>query len=168
VDFAIHANAGTDRTIEAVFPLVALGKNSPVAAGDSLGFEIEILDNDGAGRDHVLSWNKNEHMAWYNPTKLGTIIFTENTITFLKNTKSSDVLVYTNPVSNNVLIQSSKQFNEVVIYSVQGQLMIDHSGLSNSSIYLDINKFQPGIYILLVKMNDGTWANCKLLMGASD
>jgi hypothetical protein len=163
VDFAIHVNADTNRTIEAVFPLMALGKNSSVAEGDSMGFEIEILDNDGSGRDHVLSWNKNEHMAWYNPTKMGTIIFTENTITSFKNTELSNISVYPNPVSNNVLIQSPLQFNEVVIYSVQGQLMYDQTGLSTSYISLDINNFKPGIYILNVKMNDGTCVNYKLV-----
>jgi hypothetical protein len=163
VVFAIHVNADTNRTIEAVFPLMALGKNSSVAEGDSMGFEIEILDNDGSGRDHVLSWNKNEHMAWYNPTKMGTIIFTENTITSFKNTELSNISVYPNPVSNNVLIQSPQQFNEVVIYSVQGQLMYDQTGLSTSYISLDINNFKPGIYILNVKMNDGTCVNYKLV-----
>jgi hypothetical protein len=163
VDFAIHVNTGTDRTIEAVFPLKALGKNSSVAEGDSMGFEIEILDNDGSGRDHVLSWNKNDHMTWYNPTKMGTISFTENTINSFKNAEFSYISVYPNPVASDVLIQSPKQFNEVAIYSMQGQLMFDQESLSTSKISLDINNFKPGIYILNVKMNDGTCANYKLV-----
>ncbi len=163
VDFAIHVNTGTDRTIEAVFPLKELGKNLSVAEDDSMGFEIEILDNDGSGRDHVLSWNKNEHMAWYNPTKMGTIVFSENTITSLKNTGLSYISVYPNPVANNVLIQSPQQFNEVVIYSVQGQLMYDQTGLSTCNISLDLNNFKPGIYILNVKMDDGTCVNYKMV-----
>lgn len=163
VDFAIHVNVDTNRTIEAVFPLMALGKNSSVAEGDSMGFEIEILDNDGSGRDHVLSWNKNEHMAWYNPTKMGTIIFTENTITTFKNTELSNISVYPNPVADNVLIQSPQQFNEIKIYSAQGQLMVVQTGLSTCNISLDINNFKPGIYLLNVKMIDGTRVNYKLV-----
>jgi hypothetical protein len=168
VDFAIHINTGIDRTIEAVFPLKALGKNSSIAEGDSMGFEIEILDNDGFGRDHVLSWNKNEHMAWYNPTKMGTISFTENTISSLKNTELSYISVYPNPVDNNVLIQSPQQFNEVVVYSAQGQLMYDQTGLSTYNISLDINNFKPGIYILNVKMNDGTCVNYKMVKSSME
>jgi hypothetical protein len=163
VDFAIHVNPGTDRTIEAVFPLMALGKNSSVAEDDSMGFEIEILDNDGSGRDHVLSWNNNEHKAWYNPTKMGTIRFTENTITSLKNTESSYISVFPNPAGNNVLIQSRKQFNKVEIYSAQGQLLYDQGDLSTSTITLDINYLKPGIYILNVKMKDGSFLTHKMV-----
>ena len=163
VDFAIQVNSDTARSIEAVFPLMALGKNSPVAEGDSMGFEIEILDNDGTGRDHVLSWNKNEHMAWYNPTKMGTIIFTENTITSVQKTEVSGISVYPNPADDKVLIQSPEQFNEVVLYSTSGQQMYKQAGLSTQSIELDINNFKPGIYILNVKMNDGTWVKQKMV-----
>ena len=168
VDFAIQVNAGTDRTIEAVFPLIALGKNSPVAEGDSMGFEIEILDNDGAGRDHVLSWNKNEHMAWYNPTKMGTIVYTENTITSVINEESSHISVYPNPVAGKVLLQSIVPLNEVEIFSLEGQLMHDVSGLSTTHISLDMNNFKPGIYILNVKMQDGTRVRYKLVKSSME
>lgn len=133
-----------------------------------MGFEIEILDNDGSGRDHVLSWNKNEHMAWYNPTKMGTIIFTENTITTFKNTELSNISVYPNPVADNVLIQSPQQFNEIKIYSAQGQLMVVQTGLSTCNISLDINNFKPGIYLLNVKMNDGTRVNHKFVKSSME
>jgi hypothetical protein len=167
VDFAIHIDTDTNRTIEAVFPLMSLGKNSSVTEGDTMGFEIEILDNDGSGRDHVLSWNKNEHMAWYNPTKMGTIIYTENTITSLKKTELSPISVYPNPVADKILIQSPQQFNEVAVYSARGQLMYKQTSLSTNNIFLDINNFKPGIYILNVKMNDGTCVNSKLVKNES-
>jgi len=168
VDFAIHVNVDTNRIIEAVFPLTALGKNSPVAEGDSIGFEIEILDNDGSGRDHVLSWNNNEHMAWYNPTKMGKIIFTESTITSDKKTEASKISVYPNPVADKVLIQSPDQFNEVAIYSAHGQLMYKQEGLSFNSIELNINNFKHGVYILTVKMCDGTRVNHKLVKNSPE
>jgi hypothetical protein len=163
VDFAIHVDEDTNRTIEAVFPLMALGKNSPVAEGDSMGFEIEILDNDGSGRNHVLSWNKNEHMAWYNPTKMGTIIFTENTITSVKDAKGAGVSIYPNPVAGKAILQSTALFDEVAIYSMEGQLMYGEEGLSTTHISLDMNNFKPGLYILCVRMQDGTRLNYKLV-----
>jgi hypothetical protein len=128
-----------------------------------MGFEIEILDNDGSGRDHVLSWNKNEHMAWFNPTKMGTIIFTENTITSVKNNTSSIVSVFPNPVAGNLSIQSPQQLDAVFIYSVQGQLMYNVAGLSASAVSLDINLLKPGIYIMHVRLSDGTLVNKKLI-----
>jgi hypothetical protein len=163
IDFAIHVDEDTNRTIEAVFPLMALGKNSSIAEGDSMGFEIEILDNDGSGRNHVLSWNKNLHMAWYDPTHMGTIVFSENTITSVKKTRSSNVSVFPNPASDKVLIQSPEEFNAVVIYSAQGQILYDQKGLSSSGISLDLHHFKPGIYVLTVKMQDGSLVNYKLV-----
>jgi hypothetical protein len=163
VDFAIHVDEDTNRTIEAVFPLMALGKNSSVAEGDSMGFEIEILDNDGSGRNHVLSWNKNLHMAWYDPTHMGTIVFSENSITSVKNTGPSHVSVYPNPVSDKVLIRSPEQINELAVFSAQGQLLQGQKRLAATDITLDIKDYKPGIYILVVKMQDGTRVNYKLI-----
>jgi hypothetical protein len=163
VDFAIHINAGSGRTIEAVFPLADLGNESPVAEGDSMGFEIEILDNDGYGREHVMSWNNNLHMAYYDPTHMGTIIYTENTITSFKNPEVSNISVYPNPASDHVLVQSPKEFSEVAIYSAQGQRMYEKTGLSATHFSLDVNSFKAGIYILNVKMKDGTYVKYKLV-----
>jgi hypothetical protein len=98
-------------------------------------------------------------MAWYNPTKMGTIRFTENTITSFKNTESCGISVYPNPSADNVLIQSQQQFDEVLIYSVHGQLMYSQEDLSATGISLDIRNFKPGIYILKVAMKDGTGVN---------
>jgi hypothetical protein len=105
-------------------------------------------------------------MAWYNPTKMGTIIFTENTISSLKNIEPSSVSVYPNPVANNVSLRSTQQIDEVSIFSVHGQLMLEQSGLSATDISLDINNFKPGVYILNVKMHDGTLVNHKLVKSA--
>ncbi len=168
VDFAIHVNTGVDRTVEAVFPLVALGKNSSVAEGDSMGFEIEVLDNDGLGREHVLSWNNNLHMAYYNPTHMGTIIYTENTITSVKNPGESAISVYPNPATDKVLVQSPKEFAEVVIYSAQGQKMYEETGLSATRISVDMHAFKTGLYIMNVKMKDGSHSNYKLVKSSQE
>jgi hypothetical protein len=166
VDFAIHINPGSGRTIEAVFPLAALGKDTPVAEGDSMGFEIEILDNDGFGREHVMSWNNNLHMAYYNPTHMGTIIYSENTITTVKNPAIPVISVYPNPVTDHLLVQSPGLFDEVVIFSTEGQIIYDRKGLSTTSMSLDVIDFKPGIYILNVKMLNGSQVNYKLVKSA--
>lgn len=168
VDFKIHVNSGTDRTLEAVFPLAFLGKESPVAEGDSMGFEIEVLDNDGVGREHVLSWNNNLHMAYYNPTHMGTIIYSENTITSLGNPLESEISVYPNPVADQASVKSPREFNEVAIYSAQGQKMYEKTGLSTTHISLDMNGFKAGIYILNVKMKDGSYAKYKLVKSSKE
>jgi len=168
VDFAIVVNESASRTIEAVFPLVQLlGKESPVAEGDSMGFEIEILDNDGSGRDHVLSWNNNEHMAYYNPTKMGIIRFTENTISSIDEFQHSGVSIYPNPVSGSLFVSSPSLVDEIYIYSIQGEILHFQSGLSTSSISYDMSNYRAGIYIMRLKLEDGSYLSHKIIKGES-
>jgi hypothetical protein len=162
VDFAINVIEDTSRTIEAVFPIVQLGKETSISAGDSIGFEIEILDNDGSGRDHVLSWNQNDHMAWFNPTKMGTISFTDNTINRINNLQSPDISIYPNPFVNSLFINSQFPIEATSIYSIQGQLLNIQTGLLSTNITLNMNKYSPGPYIIKLKLENGTCLNYKI------
>jgi len=157
VDFAIAVNESADRTIEAVFPLVQLlGKETPVAEGDSMGFEIEILDNDGSGRNHVLSWNNNEHMAYYNPTKMGTIRYTENTISAIDDFQKAEVSIYPNPVTSRLFVNSSSVVEEISLHSIQGEIYYIQGGLSTKSAAIDMSSYNAGLYILKLKLDNGS------------
>lgn len=164
VDFAIVVNEAVSRTIEAVFPLVQLlGKETPVAEGDSMGFEIEILDNDGSGRDHVLSWNNNEHMAYYNPTKMGTIRFTESTISSIDDFQPSVVSIYPNPVTGSLFVSAQSAIEEIVLYSIQGEILNIQTSLSIASLSYDMSNYRAGIYIMRLKLENGGYLNYKIL-----
>jgi hypothetical protein len=162
INFAIDVDENSNRTIEAVFPVKQLGRKSSISAGDSIGFEIEILDNDGSGRDHVLSWNKNEHMTWYNPSKMGTIKFVENTNIF-NCIYIKSVSIYPNPTSDYVVVKSFSLIKEVSIYSMQGQQLFRKTVSNQYEVSLDLNAFQPALYFLKVKLNDGNYLNYKIV-----
>jgi hypothetical protein len=127
-----------------------------------MGFEIEILDNDGSGRNHVLSWNNNEHMAWYDPTKMGTIRYTENSISSIDDIKFPDVSVYPNPVSGRIFVRSQSGIEEFSIYSIQGELLHFQGGLVTSTLSCDMSDYQAGLYILRLKLDNGIYLNYKI------
>jgi hypothetical protein len=163
VDFAIEVDDSADRTLEAVFPLVhLLGKETPLAAGDSMGFEIEILDNDGSGRNHVLSWNNNEHMAWYNPAMMGTISFTGGEITTAKDLRHPGISVYPNPVSGTLFINSPERVEEITLYSLLGEVLDVQRGLSVTSFSYDMGHHKEGIYLLRLKLENERYQNFRI------
>jgi hypothetical protein len=161
IDFAINIEEGSNRTIEAVFPIMQLGRKTHLAVGAKLGFEVEILDNDGNGRNHVLSWNNNEHMAYYNPSKMGTIELVEST-TGINYKQIQDISVTPNPASDYMLVKSLISINELYIYSIQGKLLYKKTGTQTTEISLNISGYQPGIYLMKVKLANNKYLNCKI------
>jgi hypothetical protein len=149
VNFAIKVNSGKDRTIEAVFPLKELGRVSSVSAGGKIGFEVEILDNDGQGRDYVLSWNKNEHMAWYDPSKMGTLEFVDK-ISTTNNFELNRIRVFPNPNTEYVSVASEIAITGWIIFSLDGRKVTQGSDNLSNDITIDTRNLFPGIYILKV------------------
>lgn len=163
VKFAIDVNEGSSRTIEAVFPLVdVLGKLSNVQVDDTIGFEIEILDNDGSGREHVLSWNNNEHMAWYNPAKMGIMVFGENMNSFA-GYKSDRPIIYPIPANKFAYIESENPINSWSVYSIQGQLVNSEYNIHQTEVIIPINNLNAGIYLLQIKYTNGQINSCMLI-----
>jgi hypothetical protein len=163
IDYAIIVNEGIDRTIEAVFPLVdVLNKNNTAKEGDTIGFEIEILDNDGSGRDHVLSWNNNEHMAWYNPAKMGTMIF-DGVLNSTVNIEAENNYIYPNPAESIVTIVTENPIQSWSLYSAYGQLIQTESNLHQKTKLDFIEKLSSGTYILKVSDINGN-TNCFKLL----
>jgi hypothetical protein len=162
VNFAIDVDANFDRTIEAVFPVKQLGRKNAISAGDSMGFEVEILDNDGSGRNHVLSWNKNEHMAWYDPSQMGTIKFVEST-TGVNDLDLNCVSIFPNPTTNRVVVKASSFIDEISICSIQGQLLFKKKISSCTEVSLDLNSLQPSLYLVGIRFANGQYSNCKIV-----
>lgn len=162
VNFAIDVDENFDRTIEAVFPVKQLGRKSSISAGDSMGFEVEILDNDGSGRNHVLSWNKNEHMAWYNPGKMGTIKFVEST-TSVNDIDLNCISIFPNPTTNCAVVKASSFIDEILVSSIQGQLLYKKVVSNSAEVSLDLTSLQPSLYLVGIRFSDGKYSNCKIV-----
>jgi Carbohydrate family 9 binding domain-like/Secretion system C-terminal sorting domain len=162
IDFAINVEANNNRTIEAVFPIMQLGRKTHLDVGSKIGFEVELLDNDGNGRNHVLSWNNNLHMAWYNPSKMGTIELVEST-TGIDYKQIQDISITPNPASDYILVKSLISINELSIYSIQGQLLYKKTGIQTTEISLNISRYQPGMYLMKAKLANNKYLNYKIL-----
>ena len=154
VDFAIVVDSLKDRTLEAVFPLIPLGKQNAVQDGDKLGFEIEILDNDGKGRNHVLSWNKNDHLAWQNPSKMGTIQLVE-ILSNMEDPFLQDLSVYPNPAGDFISVSAQFNMENISLYSMSGQVVILKTKIHANNTMLDVSPVQPGLYILQIMQENG-------------
>jgi hypothetical protein len=162
VDFAIAVDSLKDRTLEAVFPLISLGKVNSAVDGDEMGFEVEILDNDGEGRNHVLSWNKNEHLAWQNPSKMGTIQLVEM-LSNIENNYLQDISVYPNPAGDLIIVSSKTNIKNISIFSMSGHEVLSRSKVNSGSTQLDLSNIQTGLYLLRVAQENGMVSNTKII-----
>jgi len=146
VDFAIITYPENYRILEVVFPLVEFGKAQPIAE-TYVGFDCQILDNDGSGREVALAWNNNEHEAYFNPSKMGTIYLSNNTVNSLPvNTLSFNV--YPNPVKSTLYIHSDIRLKEIKILSVDGRICMIKQ-IDDEQLYsIPLNDLTPGIYLV--------------------
>jgi hypothetical protein len=110
----------------------------------------------------VLSWNNNEHMAWYDPTKMGTIRFTENTISAIADTRFPGISVYPNPFTDMLFVRSQALIEEFAVYSMQGEMLEFRGSLSAASLSCRMGNYQPGIYLIRLKMGAGRYLTYKI------
>lgn len=66
--------------------------------------------------------------------------------------------IYPNPTSDFITIESERSINSITIFSLSGQLI--ESIKTSSTIYqLDVSPYIPGLYLLQVETDNGTFAN---------
>ncbi len=62
------------------FKLPLRGQPLNTRAGDKIGFEVQINDNDTGDRESVSKWWADNDEAWHAPEEFGTAVFTEREI----------------------------------------------------------------------------------------
>lgn len=72
------------------------------------------------------------------------------TVSVLKIERGTDFILYPNPATNEVVLKSGKNIEELDIYNLQGQQVLHRE--SKGSI--DVTTLQPGIYIIEVVTED--------------
>ncbi|MEZ4804154.1 MAG: T9SS type A sorting domain-containing protein [Bacteroidia bacterium] len=75
----------------------------------------------------------------------------EATLSLDENTISSLLNMYPNPVQNMLNINSETEILEVLIYDMQGKLVLE-SGKSNT---IDVNSLNKGVYVVTVRTSEG-------------
>lgn len=69
-------------------------------------------------------------------------------------TTDEKTIIYPNPSSSKVTIESSININEITLVSVSGQLIESQTQLDTNIINIDVSNLNPGIYFLLIKTNE--------------
>jgi Metallo-peptidase family M12/Secretion system C-terminal sorting domain len=81
------------------------------------------------------------------------------------NTNSSnyiDFSYYPNPSNGKVIINSKTAINQIQVYNVTGQLLLDNN-LNDTAINVDISAFAQGTYFFKLKFDGNKEANFKIL-----
>jgi len=90
VDFVEVIDSGSNYLLEMSIPLELLGVE--LVAGNVIGFDAKIGDNDGDGMDGKLSWNQFLDEGWRNPSYLGEVTLQANgTVEGTPETPTADV-----------------------------------------------------------------------------
>ena len=74
--------------------------------------------------------------------------------TAINDFEDAKVKVFPNPSSDKITIQSTQAIQEIKIYNITGELLIDKQELSTSS--LDISHLPKGIYVVKARINEQT------------
>jgi hypothetical protein len=77
--------------------------------------------------------------------------------TSIEELKSDEVIISPNPVDNNINIQLAESVSiieNLSLFNLSGQLILERTGLNNNSITLDIENIPTGAYYLKIESGD--------------
>lgn len=111
-------------------------------------------------RVQALGFNCNPTMRYENNAIAGAIIKSKSNITNNRGIgvesyqNKTDVIVYPNPASNSLYVESNKELGAVSLLNAMGQVVLKISS-KNQSEQIDISKLPAGMYILQVREKFG-------------
>jgi hypothetical protein len=154
VDFEIASYPEHYSILEVVFPLVELGM-VPEISGKYLGFDVQILDNDGHGREVAMAWNNNEHEAYFNPSKMGTVLISEEMIPLALEPNSFSHNLYPNPANTYIIFESNARIEFASILSPDGRLIQKIIADPHINQTIDVSMLKKGLYFLVLNIQSG-------------
>ncbi|TVR40484.1 MAG: T9SS C-terminal target domain-containing protein [Bacteroidia bacterium] len=77
-------------------------------------------------------------------------------------TDLEDIILYPNPFRYQIHIGANKLINEVVVFSTTGQKLMEKTP-AGSQVTLRTDHLQPGLYIISIRFEDGTFINKKMM-----
>lgn len=116
------------------------------------------------------NWTLNGNVISYQPSFNYTVPAENTTLTanFELQTGIYSIIdnglrIYPNPASANLMIESGKEMVGIKIYSVHGKLISSIQVNNLTNIHIDSSKLAKGIYLLELKMADGSEIIAKLI-----
>lgn len=156
---------GSNYTIELAYPWLGLATGAGaediydpaswvaenVKSGLEIAFDLQLNDDDGAGRVNMLSWASEPKEPYGNSGTWGGIKL-EGATGFAKNSTDLGAKVYPTTTSAilNISMQSLQKFE---IIDMTGKILLTKTAKSDHE-RIDVTSFQSGIY--LVKMSNGS------------
>jgi len=160
-------------TLEVKMPLKNLGAEMggfTTNPGKRIGFDVNILDNDGTLetngnviREAVLSWgNATGKDTWNNTAYLATVEFVGGPSTFASTTEKLKFQLYPNPV-NEVLNIVADDIAKVEIYNILGAKVYSEAGRMLNKMTVQMAGMKPGIYMVKVYNSKGDYDSQKIV-----
>jgi len=138
-----------------LLPLLAHAETNLVVVpltGPDANYAINLIGKIRFVENSVCLYDKQETKLGCTPINgINKIVFSEkpNTPTDLDVVSNPAIHVYPNPVQSQLIINGLQEEQIVRIYSLQGQLLISGTAVSNSAT-LDVSDLQLGDYLLQV------------------
>lgn len=93
---------------------------------------------------------------------MDNIYFHKNTTLGVNNQKTNDVVIFPNPVINDLNIKTDVSVREVLINNVLGQ-SVKKLAINSTKAMIDLGKLSAGNYFIVVKFEDGTSSTQKFI-----
>jgi len=77
-------------------------------------------------------------------------------------TDSEEFILYPNPFRDEIHVETNKLINEVVVFSTTGQKLMEKAP-AGSQVTVRSDHLQPGLYIISIRFEDGTFINKKIM-----
>jgi len=167
-----ETNSSTGWTLEVALPWVGFMPVGSVPEdindwlSKALGFDCQIADNDGSGRDGQGMWdadgnpgvNANEDNAWKDTRVFGVITFVGLMCGECSSVKSNfirdNIKIYPNPADKEIIIKELDGVSSIEFLNSLGQT-IKNIEVNASEITLDVSDLATGIYIARFYSNKG-------------
>jgi hypothetical protein len=163
---AIQASiiSGTGYTIEVAYPWEAIAYGTgavdsteavnwaatEVAEGLQIAFDVQLNDDDGAGRVNMVSWASEPKEPYGNSGTWGGLELA-GAVGIETAVAKSNLNVYPS-ITNGLLNIQMQNMKSIEIFDISGKVIISRK-VNSENTQLDVSSLQNGIYI--IKANDG-------------
>lgn len=147
------------------FPIIyhnELGNEIQMLADVLAGFDIDVTDLDGQGGR--ISSDGNYIGGWTSGPAffaMGWAVNFDNQLLGTKDLFAHSFSYYPNPVNDVLNISTQKTIQNVAIFNLAGQQLVDQSKLSNGQI--DVSSLSSGVYAFKVTLEGGEVKSFKIV-----
>ncbi len=77
-----------------------------------------------------------------------------NTINEIENKLTSDLIIFNNPLDNNILVKADREIDSYRLINILGNSVCYEQGIKESSISIQKGKLKSGVYFIEVRQKD--------------